>query len=72
MDVYEGVVIDYKGANVNPTMFKNVLLGNKSAVAGKGSGRVLESTANDNVFIYFCDHGAAGLIAFPNHYLYAN
>jgi legumain len=41
-------------------------------MAGKGTGRVLESTSKDNVFIFFCDHGATGLIAFPNSYLYAN
>lgn len=30
-----------------------------------GNGRVLKSGANDNVFLAFFDHGAAGLIAFP-------
>jgi len=30
-----------------------------------GNGRVLTSTENDNVFIAFFDHGAAGLVAFP-------
>jgi legumain len=71
IDVYDGVVIDYKGASVDPTVFLNVLEGNKSAVAGKGSGKVLESTKDDNVFIFFSDHGAPGLIAFPSKYLYA-
>lgn len=45
--------------------------GNKTAVSGKGTGRVLESTPNDNVFMFFSDHGAPGLIAFPSKYLYA-
>merc|ERR1711862_1044310 len=31
-----------------------------------GSGKKLESTADDNVFVFFSDHGAAGLIAFPS------
>jgi legumain len=31
---------------------------------------VLESGADDNVFINFSDHGAPGLIAFPKSYLY--
>ena len=35
-------------------------------------GRVLESGPGEHVFIYFCDHGAAGLIAFPDEYLYAD
>lgn len=39
---------------------------------GKGSGEVLKSNSNSKVFIYFADHGAPGLIAFPNGYLYAN
>ena len=39
---------------------------------GIGSGKVLSSTANDTVFLNFADHGASGLIAFPNEYLYAN
>jgi legumain len=49
-----------------------VLTGNKTYVQGKGTGRVLESTADDNVFLYFSDHGAPGLIAFPHEYLYAD
>jgi len=41
-------------------------------MAGIGTGRVLESTANDLVFLNFADHGATGLIAFPNEYLYSD
>jgi len=68
-DVYKGVVIDYSGEDVTPENFLSVLEGNSTAVNGK---KVLESTSSDNVFIYFADHGATGLIAFPNEYLYAN
>jgi len=71
VDVYKGVVIDYKGNNVTPEIFDAVLTGNATFTKGKGSGRVLNSTSADNVFIFFSDHGAAGLIAFPNKYLYA-
>jgi len=39
---------------------------------GVGTGRVLTSTATDYVFLNFADHGGAGLIAFPNEYLYAS
>lgn len=42
-----------------------VLKGDKSFVRGKGTGRVLESTSADNVFINFADHGGVGMIAFP-------
>ena len=69
VDVYEGVVIDYKGKDVTPEIFLDVIQGNEVKV---GSQRVLESKENDNVFIYFADHGAPGLIAFPVTYLYAD
>uniref|UniRef100_A0A914HNS0 legumain n=1 Tax=Globodera rostochiensis TaxID=31243 RepID=A0A914HNS0_GLORO len=61
-DVYEGVRIDYRGDEVTPANLKAVLLGNEGAVDGK---RVLKSTDKDKVFVYFSDHGAFGLIAFP-------
>ena len=37
VDVYDGVVIDYKGTHVSPTVFLDVLEGNKTAVKGIGS-----------------------------------
>jgi glycosylphosphatidylinositol transamidase (GPIT) subunit GPI8 len=57
-DVYAGCNIDYKGADVTPANFQAVL-------TGSASGKKLQSTAEDNVFIFFSDHGAPGLIAFP-------
>lgn len=71
-NVYEGVDIDYKGADVTPQNFLAILEGDESKVKGKGTGRVLKSTENDNVFIYFSDHGATGLVAFPQGELYAD
>jgi hypothetical protein len=71
VDVYEGIKIDYTKTQVTPANFLAVLEGDKSAVKGKGTERVLESTSSDNVFIYFADHGAPGLIAFPTQRLYA-
>ncbi|UJR29393.1 hypothetical protein I4U23_010605 [Adineta vaga] len=70
-DVYHGVPHDYTGKNVTPENFMNVLLGNKEALRGVGSGKVLESGPDDNVFIYYTDHGAVGLVAFPHGVLYA-
>jgi legumain len=67
-DVYAGVKIDYSKKDVTPENFLAVLKGDSAAVGGN---RVLKSTADDNVFIYFADHGAPGLIAFPSKYLYA-
>jgi len=35
-------------------------------MARVGSGKVLKSGPKDKVFVYFADHGAPGLIAFPS------
>jgi legumain len=69
-DVYAGCKIDYKGDDVTPANFLGILEGNPAKVKG-GNGRVLKSTKDTKVFINFSDHGAPGLIAFPNEYLYA-
>lgn len=71
-DYYQGVKIDYRGDDVTPEVFLDVIQGNRDNVRGIGTGRVLESTENDNVFINFSDHGATGLVAFPNGELYAD
>jgi len=70
-DVYAGCHIDYTGDSVTPENFLNVLKGDKSAISG-GNGRVLETNENSKVFVFFTDHGAPGLIAFPSEYLYAD
>jgi len=58
VDVYEGCKLDYTKKEVTPKNFANVL-------TGQGSGKVLKSTEEDEVFVTFFDHGAVGLIAFP-------
>eukprot|EP00753_Platysulcus_tardus_P021751 PLAT9108.2.p1 GENE.PLAT9108.2~~PLAT9108.2.p1 ORF type:complete len:436 (+),score=229.28 PLAT9108.2:77-1384(+) len=69
-DVYQGVKIDYKGADVTAANFLAVLTGDSSTTGGKP---VLQSTENDLVFVNFVDHGANGLVAFPSGgYLYAD
>ena len=70
-NVNAGCVKDYTGASVNVTNFLAVITGNKTAVKG-GNGKVLTSGPDDDVFINFVDHGAPGLVAFPDTYLYAN
>ncbi|XP_024424096.1 legumain [Desmodus rotundus] len=65
-DVYAGVLKDYTGEDVTPENFLAVLRGDAEAVKGKGSGKVLKSGPRDHVFVYFTDHGATGLLAFPN------
>jgi legumain len=70
-DVYAGCKIDYTGSSVTPSNFLNILKGNKAAIKG-GNGKVLNTNEESKVFIFFSDHGAPGLIAFPSEYLYAN
>ncbi|XP_063803634.1 legumain [Pseudophryne corroboree] len=65
-DVYEGVLKDYTRENVTPDIFLAVLKGDAETVKGKGSGKVVQSGPNDNVFVYFTDHGAPGILAFPS------
>eukprot|EP00795_Rhopilema_esculentum_P002636 gene2636-835_t len=57
--------------DVTPANFLNILKGNKEAMSGIGSGKVIESGPDDYVFVNFADHGAPGLIAFPNGELHA-
>jgi len=70
-DVYGGVKIDYKGKDVTPKNFLKVLTGDASGMKGIGSGRVIDSTSDDHVFVYFSDHGAPGIVAFPSETLSA-
>lgn len=68
-NVYDASVVDYKGMNVTAEKFLAVLTGD-AATAG---GRVLESTEESMVFVYYTDHGAPNLVAFPSGgYLYAD
>ncbi|VDO85397.1 unnamed protein product [Haemonchus placei] len=69
-DVYAGLKIDYRGSSVTSENFLAVLKGDKDAVKG-GNGRVIESTEDDRIFVYFSDHGSIGLIAFPDDHLTA-
>ena len=59
--------IDYRGRDVTPNIFLDVIQGNTPHRNGSvaGTGRVLESGPDDDVFIYFADHGGVGILAFP-------
>lgn len=71
-DVYAGVPKDYIGDNVTVENLFAVLLGNKSALTG-GSGKVVDSKPEDRIFLYYTDHGGAGVLCMPNTpFLYAN
>merc|ERR1719162_1949283 len=68
-NVYDATVVDYKGEDVTAEKFLAVLTGDATAAGG----RVLESNENSNVFVYYSDHGAPNLVAFPSGgYLYAD
>ena len=68
-NLYPGVPKDYTGEAVTPQIFLSVLKGDRKGVEGRGSGKVLDSGPQDHVFVYFADHGASGLVAFPSAYL---
>eukprot|EP00756_Hemistasia_phaeocysticola_P014120 Hpha_TRINITY_DN15322_c2_g8::TRINITY_DN15322_c2_g8_i1::g.91493::m.91493/K01369/LGMN; legumain len=61
-DVYGGCVIDYTGMATSMETFFRVLHGNATAQVP----RVLGSGPDDNVFIYYTDHGAPGYVTFPS------
>nr|BAF51711.1 tick legumain [Haemaphysalis longicornis] len=67
-NVYPGVPKDYTGKLVTPKNFLSILQGKK---VNGGSGKVIASGPNDHVFVNFADHGAPGLIAFPDEELHA-
>ncbi|KAH9668072.1 vacuolar-processing enzyme alpha-isozyme [Citrus sinensis] len=55
---------DYTGENCTANNFLAVILGNRTALTG-GSGKVVNSGPNDYIFIYYADHGSAGMVAMP-------
>ena len=52
-DVYAGVKKDFTGHQVTPKAFLDALSG-------------LNSTKDDDIFVYFADHGGGGILGFPN------
>lgn len=65
-NVYPGVVIDYSGSDVNAANFLAVL-------NGTAAGKSLQTGPDDNVFVYYADHGGVGLLGMPSGpYLYAD
>jgi legumain len=66
VDVYAGCTVDYRGSVVTAQLFLDVMQGKADAVAGLGSGKVINSGPNDKIFLNFVDHGGAGIVEFPN------
>jgi len=65
VNVYQGCQHDYVGEDCTADTFISVLTGNKMTGPNGPVKKVLKSTAEDNVFVYFTDHGSSGVIAFP-------
>jgi len=64
-DVYAGYKVDYRGDEVNSDNLLAVIQGQKDKVKG-GTGRVIESNANDRIFVYHGGHGSTGYVVLPN------
>ncbi|XP_074659463.1 legumain-like isoform X2 [Tubulanus polymorphus] len=69
-DVYHGVPKDYTRRDVTPQNFLDILRGKSHAMEGIGSGKVIASGPEDNVFVNFVDHGAPGILGFPHEMLH--
>jgi len=67
-DVYHGVPKDYTKDNYTLANLWSVLSGEEPK---SGSGKTLKSTKNDNVFLFYADHGAPGLSGFCDETLMA-
>ena len=65
-NVYEGVLVDYESLSVSAENLIKVLTGDESA-----GGKVLKTTKDDNVFLFFSDHGGADILALPGGYLHS-
>eukprot|EP01084_Bolivina_argentea_P042350 78092_1 len=63
VDVYGDIVVSYSGDQVTANNFLNVIKGIKTG--DTANGPVLQSSERDNVFIYYSDHGAPGLVGMP-------
>lgn len=61
------ILQDYTGENCTANNFLAVILGNRTALTG-GSGKVVNSGPNDYIFIYYADHGSAGMVGKYQHY----
>jgi ABC-type branched-subunit amino acid transport system substrate-binding protein len=61
-NLYHDVNVDYKLSELTFFDFGSIMTGDKSA----GLRKVLETTENDNIFIYWCGHGTKNELAWGN------
>ncbi|XP_050426122.1 legumain-like [Adelges cooleyi] len=72
-DVYGDIIIDYSGEDVTVENFIKILTGDSDGMKGIGSGKVIESTMFDNVFVNLESLGVNGLVVFPSgEFLYGD
>lgn len=66
-DVYAGAkhFIDYRGSEVTAENYLSVLEGDAHAMRNIGSGRVINAGSDDRLFLFYSDHGAAGVLGMP-------
>lgn len=50
----------------------SVLKGDEKALINKGNGKLLKTDQDSKIFVFFTDHGAVGLLGFPNGMLFAD
>jgi len=62
VNVYKNVPHDYTGENATADNLIAVLTG---MTPNSGSGKTLQTTAEDNVFFYYDDHGGADIVGMP-------
>lgn len=69
-DVRKDCQIDYYGENEDTKQnWFNVMKGDSEAAGGK---KVLKSTKDSKVFVYYIDHGNRGIVAMPDETVYAD
>lgn len=65
----EGLVIDYKKENhLTVDLYTAVLLGDAEKakqISGLENPKVLKTTKEDNIFLYYIDHGGDNIVAMP-------
>lgn len=68
-NVYPCATHDYTHHQVNLTNFQGIMLGDGTVT---GQRKVFETGPEDDIFIYFADHGGPGVFCFPYQNLYAD
>lgn len=67
---HDGLVVDYdKSVKINVELYSAILLGDAAKVTeltGIENPKVLKTTSEDNIFLYYIDHGGDNIVAMPS------